>query len=113
MAQVELAGDHAGKLGEPAAEAVFGGPGVTLHQGMALQGAEQPQGGRAMNAEITRHLSAGKPREIGVASRFAAGRRGEQVEDGDRPIHGADHIGFPSVVAHCATLYDRGILVGL
>src|SRR5260370_1071888 len=84
------------------AEPVLRRSGISLYERVALKGAEQAESCRTMHAQLARHLRPGSPAVLG-----------QQVEDGDCPIDRADHSRRTVVVAHCATLYDSGILVGL
>src|SRR5260370_485225 len=87
---------------KPPSEAVRRRPRISFDERVPFQGAEEAQGRRAMHAKLARHLSA-RTRTV----------LGEQIEERDSPVDRADHTGLPVVVAHCATLHDSGILVGL
>ena len=95
VSEVELPRDHAGKLRQTPAEPVFGGAGIALDKAVPFQRAEQPEGGRPVDAKISRHLGARSP---AVPC--------EKVEDGHSAVDRADDpwIAIGAVVAHRATI---------
>ena len=90
--KIELARDHAGQLGQPAAQPVPRRPKVALDQGVLFERAEQAEGSRAVDAELAGDLGPGAPAALG-----------KQVQDGHRPFH-RPHRHVLAVVAHRATL---------
>ena len=92
-----LAAHRAGELRHAPPEPVLGRPRIAFDQAVAVEGGQQAEGCRAVNAELAGDLRAGAPAFLG-----------EQVQDGDGPIHRADDRAVPGhflPVAHGATLY--------
>ena len=76
---VEPGGGGAGQPEQADAEAVLAAVGGLLDQPVPLEGADQPEGGALVHAELGRHL--GDP-DLAAP--------GQDLEDGDRPIDGLD-----------------------